>query len=250
LVVATSQRIKEELIGLEPRVDPDKILVKPNAINSETFPVVERKEPGPGEPFRLVCVNRIEPKKGLTYLVKALHTLKAEGFPVELHILGEADAGIQSSVNYRDKLVAQLDRDDMWGTVHLEGRQNEQGVRRFLSMAQLFLAPFVETDSGDKDGIPTALLEAMASGIPPLASNAGSIEEVIDHGVDGIIVPQKNATALATQIKALLQDPARRQQLGQQAAAKIRSKFDVRVCETHLHQRIRAAIDPRSSASK
>ena len=245
IVIATSARIKDELASLRPDIDPDKILVKPNAVDSETFPMVERADPPAGEPFRIVCVNRIEPKKGLTYLAEAVRLLNERGLHVELHQVGEADTGIQSSIDYRKVLVEQIERDQLWGLIHLEGRQNADGVRRFLGISQLFLAPFVETDSGDKDGIPTALLEAMATGIATVATDAGSMREVIDDGVDGLIVPQRDAAALADSIESLLRDPARRLELGRNAVEKVRTKFDVRICEKWFHDRLEKILAGR-----
>ena len=65
-----------------------------------------------------------------------------------------------------------------------------------------------------------------------------SIEEVIDHDQDGVIVAQRDPDALAASLKELLENPARRAELGRLGAQKIRQKFDVRVCETAFHQRV------------
>jgi glycosyltransferase involved in cell wall biosynthesis len=238
VVIATSKRIKRELLEVAPAADPDKILVKPNAVDAERFPVLERHEPAPGQPYRIVCVCRIEPKKGLTYLARAMALLRDRGVKVEAHIVGEADEGIQSSQDYRLRLCQVLDELDLWGTVHLEGRQELDGVRRFLEISQLFVAPFVETDSGDKDGIPTALLESMATGLPAVASDAGSIVEVITPDKDGLIVPMRDAEALADALQDLLQDPERRAAMSTAAAEKVRREFDVQVCEKWFHDRV------------
>jgi len=246
VVVATSARIKSELLDVAPGIDADRIIVKPNAIDSRYFQYLERAEPADGRSWRLVCVSRIEPKKGLTHLVRAVHLLKERGLAVELHQVGEADQGIQSSLDYKvelDQLITQL---GLWGRVHLEGRQNQQGVQRFLGISQLFVAPFVETESGDKDGIPTALLEAMATGLPAVATNSGSIEEVIDSGVDGLIVPQREPGALADAIESLLLNRERRRELGRRAREKVLSRYDVLVCEKLLHERVLALVQARS----
>ncbi|MGB5685428.1 MAG: glycosyltransferase family 4 protein, partial [Candidatus Electrothrix sp.] len=245
VVVATSKRIKEELLKIGPDINPDKIIVKPNAVDSKSLPVFERMEPPQGEPYRLVCLSRIEPKKGLVYLVEAVNILIQDGWRVELHLVGTHDEGVRASEEYKQELDRLITELDLWGKVHLEGRQNQEGVIRFLQISHLFVAPFVETETGDKDGIPTALLEGMSTGLATVATDSGSIPEVIDHGQDGLIVPQCNPSALAEALEMLLKDTEKRKQMGIAAAEKVRREFDVSVCDALLHERIEAAIRDR-----
>jgi glycosyltransferase involved in cell wall biosynthesis len=128
------------------------------------------------------------------------------------------------------------------GVVHLEGRQNLEGVNRFLGISHLFVAPFVETEAGDKDGIPTAMLEGMSTGMPVVATDAGSITEVVESGRNGIVVPQRDPAAIADAVESLLLDPERRRRMGSCAAAHVRSRFDVRDCEEAFHARVRAVL--------
>ena len=245
IVIATSQRIKQELLAMAPQADAEKILVKPNGIDTECFPVIERAEPGPDAPFRIVSVCRIEPKKGLLDLVEAVQLLRQRGVRVEAHLVGAADDWSEASRNYKQKFDQRITELNLWGTVHLEGQQNHDGILRFLGLAQLFVAPFVETETGDKDGIPTAVLEGMATGLPVVATNAGSIPEVIVDGQDGVLTAQRDPVALATAIETLLRDPDQRQRLGQNGADRVRASFDVRNCETAFHERLQAILKSR-----
>jgi glycosyltransferase involved in cell wall biosynthesis len=238
LVIATSARIKQELLHLAPGVDGDRIVIKPNGINTSRFPVIVLDEPGDGEPHRVVCVSRIEPKKGLIYLLEAIGTLRDRGVEVELHVLGAVDSAVSSEMYAKD-LAARHTELRLDGIVHLEGRQTEAKIRAFFARAHLYIAPFIETDSGDKDGIPTSLLEAMASGMPVVATDAGSITEVIEDGSDGMIVPQRDPGALADAIQTLLRSPEQRSRLGRQASVKVRGHFDVSKCEDVFHDRLR-----------
>ena len=242
IVIATSQRIKQELLTLAPQADPERILVKPNGIDTENFPVMQRSEPGADAPFRIVSVCRIEPKKGLLDLVEAISLLRQRGVPVEAHLVGAADDWSEASRTYKQKLDQRISELNLWGAVHLEGQQNHEGILRFLGLAQLFVAPFVETESGDKDGIPTAVLEGMATGLPVVATNAGSIPEVVDDGQDGLLTPQRDPVALAAAIEVLLHDPDGRARLGRNAAAKVRHQFNAVTCEEVFHLRVRSAI--------
>jgi glycosyltransferase involved in cell wall biosynthesis len=231
IVIATSQRVRSELLAIEPSAA--HVLVKPNA---EHFPPRARAEPSDG-PLRLISVSRIAPKKGLLYLVEAVALVRRDGLDVVLHILGEDDEseeGRRCGAELRDRVRAL----GLEHHVHFEGRRTQTEVSAFFARAHIFIAPFVETEAGDKDGVPTALLEAMASGLPVVVTDAGSIPEVVTHGRDGVIVPQRDAGALAAAVAALCRDAARRHDLGRRAAETIRQRFDVSRCETAFHDRL------------
>ena len=237
VVIATSERARRDLLSIAPDTDPGKVLVKPNAISTSGFPVTERNGPLPGNPLRIVCVSRIEPKKGLLDAVEAMAALRQRGVSACLHLVGEADP-TDSSRRYERRLRRRLAELQIGESVRWEGRQDLDGVRRFLASSHLFVAPFVELDDGDKDGIPTALLEAMATGLPAIVTDAGSILEVVEDGVDAIVVPQRDPAALADAVQSLAGDPDRRRRLGMRAAEKVRSRFDVDSCEKPFHERI------------
>jgi glycosyltransferase involved in cell wall biosynthesis len=245
VIIATSERIKQELLEIAPETDPRRILVKPNGIDTDCFPRLEREEPEDGQPFRLVSVCRIEPKKGLLDLVDAMSLLRQRGLLVEAHLVGAADEWSEASRDYKRKLDQRISELNLWGIVHLEGRQNMEGVLRFLGFAHVFVAPFVETEFGDKDGIPTALLEGMATGLPVVATDAGSITEVVDDGRDGVLVSQRDPVALANAIEALLRDADRRGRLGREAADRVRRCYNAEFCEKTFHGRIRSMIKVR-----
>ena len=243
VVVATSAQIKYELQKIAPQANSDRIIVKPNAIDSSAFPVSARQEPSATEPFRIVSVCRIEPKKGLIYLIEAIRLLQDKGFQVHFHHLGGVD-----HQEYFEQLKSRIKELNVSDVFHLEGSQPQTEILKFFNQSQVFVAPFIETESGDKDGIPTSLLEGMSSGLPVVATNAGSILEVVENGRDGIIVPQRNPQALADAIASLLNDRQRREWLGKNAATRIRTSFDVSVCERDLHERLNAVLETKAQS--
>ena len=85
----------------------------------------------------------------------------------------------------------------------------------------------------------------MATGAPVVATDAGSITEVLTDGVSGLLVPQRDAEALATALRRLADDPALAARLGAAAAAVVKARYDVAVCETPLHERIRQILAAR-----
>lgn len=247
IVVATSERIREELRQIAPGADSRRIIVKPNAINAAEFPPLRLSEPQPGEPYHLVCVSRIEPKKGLIYLVEALKILRDRNHHAQLHFIGGADENGAGRCYFRalQKRVEEL----MIGSfTYFHGRKTESEIKDQFKKAHLFVAPFIETEYGDKDGIPTSLLEAMASGLPVITTDAGSIGEVIEHEQNGLLVRQRDASALAWAIGYLLENPGRRERLGRNAAQTVRSKFDVTVCEHLFHDNLAQILSGRSQA--
>jgi glycosyltransferase involved in cell wall biosynthesis/SAM-dependent methyltransferase len=250
LIIATSKRIKQELLELVKQCNPNSILVKANAINAIQFPANAAKEPKEGEPFRIVSVSRIEPKKGLVYLAEAARKVKDAGVNVFFHVIGQVDEDIPSAREYADGLKEKITTLDIADVFCLEGKRTEDDINRFFRRAQLFAAPFIQTDTGDKDGIPTALLEGMAAGLPIVATDAGSIGEVVENGRDGVLVPQRDADLLADAILQLIQDPKRRDWLSKNAARKIREKFDVAVCERPFHDRLRNILLTRRKSQE
>ncbi len=241
LVVATSRRIATELGEIAPAC-AGRILVKPNAIDTARCVRRHARDPQAGAPLELVTVTRIDPKKGLPVLAEALAQLRSAGQDVVWHLVGDAAPGAAADAEEKRVLLDGIERLALADAVHLHGWQPFPEVARRLAASHLFVAPFVEAENGDQDGIPTALLEAMASGLPIVATDSGSIPEAITHGVDGWIVPQRDPVALAEAIGRLARDPELRARLGDAAAATARGRFDIAVCEPAFHARVRALL--------
>ncbi len=249
VVVATSERVKRELLKLAPGTEAGKILVKPNGVDVSRFPLAgSRKDPAPGEPFRLVCVSRIDPKKGLVFLAEALGLLVKQGGRVECRILGDADEGNPLHQAYKKELIERIETLGLEKVLLLEGRQGYESLLHSLHKAHLFVAPFIETPAGDKDGIPTALLEAMSTGLPVVATTAGSIPEAVADGKEGLLVPQKDPAALAAAVASLLSDPQKREAMGKAAAGRVRREFDSRKREKAFHRRVLSILEKRGEA--
>ena len=239
VVVATSARIKGELESLANHPLP-QVVVKPNAIDIKQFPANERPA-ATGQECQIVTVSRVHPKKGLTYLMEAADLLRARGVNTVVRILGEPDHDDAASVAYYTALKESIVERNLQSVVILEGRKSSEEVRRYLFDSGIFAAPFVELPNGDKDGIPTALLEAMAAGCAVVSTDAGSMLEVINHDVEGLIVPQRDPAALADAIERLVKDAGLRARLAGAAKERVRAEFDIHKCEARFHQRVRGA---------
>ena len=179
----------------------------------------------------VLAVGRLVEKKGFRYLIEACRQLLNSGTDFECLIIGEGEEeeelrGLISSLGVGD-------------TVRLAGPQPQSEVITLLQEASVFAVPCVVGQDGNRDGLPTVLLEAMALGTPCVSTNVTGIPEIIKNNETGLLVNQHDSDALAIAIKQLLDDAALRERLAVQARQLIEEHFDV-------HQnaaRIRALFD-------
>jgi len=238
VIVATSARIKSELSQLSGGKFDDKIIVKPNGVDGERFPAKTRPARKPDEPFEVLSVSRIEPKKGLTHLVEAIAELNTRGHRVIAHIIGAKDEHSKGSLEYAAEFEDCIKKHNLEDQVILHGMMKQEQMPPIIDKCRAFVAPYVETESGDKDGIPTAMLEALASSLPVITTNSGSIVEVIDDGVEGFVVGQHDSMAFANALEKVITDNDVEQRMAKDARARFIKDFDIKVTEKRLHERI------------
>ena len=111
--------------------------------------------------------------------------------------------------------------------VQLLGPRPQREVFEMIRDAAVFAAPCVIGADGNRDGLPTVLLESMALGTPCVSTNVTGIPEVIKHNETGLIVPQRNPTELAAALKRLLREPATRAKFAQRARQLVEENFDI-----------------------
>ena len=170
------------------------------------------------EPATILAVGRLDPIKGFDVLVEALGELTRGGRRVRCRIIGE---GPQEAV-----LRASITRLQLEEVVELTGARPQAEVRAALYAASIFVLPSVVTSIGDRDGIPVALMEAMAAGTPAVSTQVSGIPELIEDGVEGLLVPQHDAAALAGAMTRLLDDPSLGPRLAAAARVKVEREFD------------------------
>lgn len=244
LIVATSERIRKELESFG-GLDASRLMVKPNSVDTSFFSASPAPEPVGDEPFRLLSVSRFDPKKGITDLIAALDLLRQRGLPVTLDLVGGVSPGDEAGERERLAVADAIERSGLDRQVRSHGFLSATEVRTALARAHLFVAPYVETESGDKDGIPTAALEAMACGVPVIACRSGSIEELIEDGSSGALVPPGSPVRLAEEIARWLANPVGRRALGEGGRVRVRDAFSVERREPALAERIRSVVRAR-----
>jgi len=176
----------------------------------------------------LFAAGRLVRKKGFEYLIDALPLVHA---PVQLVIAGTGD--LDQELRARAAAAGVADR------VRFLGDVTQDAVASWFASADIAVVPSVRDASGNVDGLPNTVLEALASGTPVVATQAGGIASAIDDGRTGTLVAERDPDALATAIAALLADPARRAALGAAARATVEARFGWRAAAA----RFEAAYD-------
>ncbi len=168
---------------------------------------------------RLIAVGQLKEKKGFVYLIKACQLLKSQGYQFDCDIVG---AGPQRQE--LEELIRELGLQD---TVTLYGALPHSEVIEKYKRATIFVLPCIVGADGARDGIPNVVLEALAMQIPVVSTEHSGIPEVVRNGINGLLVPPQDATALATAVAGLLDDPQLRQDLGEQGRQTVVEKFDI-----------------------
>ncbi len=148
------------------------------------------------EPGLVLAVGRLDPIKGFTHLLDACAELTRRGLRFRCLIVGEGPL--------RASLEQQVARLGLAGVVELPGAQQQERVRELLQRAAVFVLPSVVTPSGDRDGIPVALMEAMACGLPVVSTRVSGIPELVEDERGGLLAPPGDAAALARCIERQL----------------------------------------------
>ncbi len=170
------------------------------------------------EPLRILAVGRLVPKKGFDDLLDALHLLKTKGREVHLDLAGEGELAAHLAGR-----VAQL---GLARQVNLLGPRTQSEVRDLLSQADLFAAPCRIADDGNMDGLPTVVLEAMATGTPVVATAVTGLPEAIHDGDTGILLTPGDVTGLAEAIEDVDEGRVNGPALARAARTLIEEEFD------------------------
>ncbi|MGE0487554.1 MAG: glycosyltransferase [Gammaproteobacteria bacterium] len=208
-----NRRFIAERIGSE---FADKLRIVHCGISPQAFPF----EVAQASSGRIVAVGRLDEIKGFEHLVRACALLRDEGVPFSCRIIGDGPL--------RTSLQQQIDAASLAGHVVLAGAMPQEAVRSELRAAAMFVLPSVVTRTGDRDGIPVALMEAMALGIPVVSTHVSGIPELIQDGVSGHLAQPASATELADCMRRSLALTAPQRQRQCEAARRtVEEGFDI-----------------------
>jgi glycosyltransferase involved in cell wall biosynthesis len=165
------------------------------------------------DPALIVAAGRLVRKKGFEYLIDAMAQLPN----AHLAIAGEGDLLEELRTRARQAGVP--------ARVHFLGNVAQDEVGAWFGAGDVVAIPSVRDDAGNVDGLPNTVLEALASGTPVVATAAGGIGSVVLHDETGVIVPERDAAALAAAIGSLVEDPQRRLRLGAAGRTTVETRF-------------------------
>ena len=160
-----------------------------------------RERWGVGDETKIVlAVGRFVRKKGFEYLIDAIARVARQRPALRLVLAGDGDL--------RAEFEARIAELALGARAFLPGVLHQDDVAASLAASDVVVVPSVRDPSGNVDGLPNVVMEALASGTPLIATPAGGIGSVVHHGRTGLLVPEADPAALAVAIERLLDDPA------------------------------------------
>lgn len=224
LMLPISNLWKNKLI--EMGCPPEKIHVTRMGIEPEKFNFQPRQ--AFQTPLRIVSVARLTEKKGLDVAVKASAILKQRGGQFQYTIIGNGD---------QDEMMRNfIAREGMEDCVSMPGFKPQEEIRRALSEADIFLLPSKTAADGDMEGIPVALMEAMAVGLPVVSTFHSGIPELIENNVSGWLVEEDDPEALAETLLKLSQGEVDVAPVVAAARHKVETEFNQHIAYGELAQ--------------
>jgi colanic acid/amylovoran biosynthesis glycosyltransferase len=218
-----SERWKSWLI--EHGCPADKTFVHHMGIDLEKFPFKPRSA-ALDEEVRILSVARLVPIKGLDYLLRALAKVVPAHPRVSLTIAG--DGPVRGEL---ESLAHELKLD-----VHVRflGAVEQGEIRRLMGQSHILVQPSITTPDGAQEGIPMVLMEAMASGLPVITTDYSCMPELVDQGVSGYLVPERDIDGIAAKLTLLVENTASWASMGQAGRTKVAQFYSVRTLNSRL----------------
>lgn len=220
------------LTSTYPAVPADKIRVLYNGINLDFFnfePQARR------EKNLILSIGRLVPKKGFPDLLEACAILKRKQIPFQCIIAGQGEQAA-----FLEAKRVELGLNDV---VSLAGPKTQVEVFAYLKQATVLALPCTVDSDGNQDALPTVLLEALAAGCPVISTIVSGIPEIIDSGVNGLLVPPGNPAALAEAIEKIFASPETSARFAQQGRKKAEAKFDLKKSVITLESYYRQSLE-------
>ena len=223
LVLARSQSLMDRLKALG--CPPEKLRLNRTGIPLEAFPFTRRTIPSDGG-WRFVQACRLVAKKGLRTSLHAFAEFRKTHPQARFAVAGEGPMKDEVSELAHGLGIADA--------VELRGFLSQSDLAQLYAGSHVFVHPSQMTADQNQEGVPNSMLEAMATGLPVLATTHGGIPEAVTHGETGLLVPEKDAEALHAAMMELTGKPEWLSRLGQAASQAVRADFEHRASIAQL----------------
>lgn len=187
-----------------------------NGLRMSDYPARQACSAGP---LRILSVGRLIEKKGFPVLIEACQRLCQQGLSIQCDLVGGGP--LEAS------LRLQIEEAGLSGQVHLLGELSHQRVRELFRECGLFVLASVPDSQGGQDNFPTVIMEAMASGVPVVSTRLAGIPEMIQDGIQGLLVAPGDVDALAAALSQLIKNPDQAGRMGLAGRERASSLFQV-----------------------
>jgi colanic acid/amylovoran biosynthesis glycosyltransferase len=227
--LAMSDDMKRDAMALG--APEEKVIVHYHGINAQRFRFEERMYYKKDQ-FTVLCVGSLDPKKGQHHLLHAVAELRRQRPDINAKVV------LVGTGSLREELDQIIEREDLAGRVHMAGyvQHLNPAFLEFYRNADVFVHFSTTQPGNDKEGIPGTIVEAMASGLPVIATKHAGIPEAITDGMQGILLEESDVAGIAKSLVKLHDCEDMRARLGRAAARRALNDLDIRTKMSHLEK--------------
>jgi colanic acid/amylovoran biosynthesis glycosyltransferase len=219
--LAVSQHLRD--LHIQAGCEPSKISVHHSGLDLKEWPFRFREC---GSPLRVLTVGRLVGKKGTSDVIEAVSQLKERNTDIHLDIIGDGPLMPQLKQLAEDR--------ELHSQVTFHGWKNRSELMELYSNAGVLVAASVTGEDGDMEGIPNVLKEAMALGLPVVATRHGGIPELVKDGETGILVDEHDVDGIAAGIRHIVDHTDKASRRGGKARQLIEEAYDIQILSQSL----------------
>ncbi len=215
LFLANCEFFRQRAISLG--CNPAKIIVHGSGIDCTKFEFRPRHAPKDGK-IGIVTTGRLVEKKGIEYAIRAVAQVAKTHPNLEYKIIGDGEL--------KASLQQLIDELNMGEKIQLVGWKNQPEIINIINQSHIFIAPSVTAKDGNQDAPVNTLKEAMAMGLPVIGTTHGGIPELVEEGISGFLVPERDANAIADKLNYLIENPQVWSKMGEAGRKCVETRYD------------------------
>lgn len=176
--------------------------------------------------LRIISVARLVEKKGMIYLLKAVNILLSMGEQVKCTIIGEG--------HQKKYLESYISRNKLNHSIEILDFMQQEKIMNYLNNSDIFVLPCIIAETGDRDGLPNVILEAICMEVPVISTPVSAIPEIIDHNVTGLLVKERDEMELVKSILELKNNKDLREEIIQNSKNRLLKEYTIECCTEKL----------------